>query len=108
MSESKHTQTPWHVHFGGGEQDDYFVIADLDGRAVADYSRANYGVPVGHTEMAANATLIAAAPELLDVAETFLSMHADYMNDPDAMYPDKLLATVRHLAETAVKKAKGE
>ena len=48
-----------------------------------------------------------ALADLLAVAETFLSMHADYQSDPDVMYPDKLLATVRRLAEAAVAKAKG-
>lgn len=109
--ESKHTPTPWHVHFGGGEQDDFFTVADRNGKAVADYSRTNYGDPVGPAEMRANMRLIVTAvnchADLLDVAETFLSMHQEYLNDPDAMYPDKLLATVRHLAEAAVKKAKG-
>ena len=58
-------------------------------------------------EQKADARLVAAAGDLLDVAETFLAMHQEYLNDPDAMYPDKLLATVRDLAEAAVKKAKG-
>ena len=111
MSKNKHTPTPWHVHFGGGERDDYFVIADRSGRVVADYSRANYGDPVEPAEMRANMRLIVTAVnchrDLLAVAETFLSMHADYQSDPDVMYPDKLLATVRRLAEAAVAKAKG-
>ena len=111
MSESKHTQTPWHVHFGGGEQDDFFTVADRNGKAVADYSRTNYGDPVEPAEMRANMRLIVTAvnchADLLDVAETFLERLAAYMADDDAQYPDGLLATVRDLAEAAVKKAKG-
>lgn len=102
-TESKHTAGPWKAYG--------LTVAGERLRQVADCNSPAW-VP-GREEDAvvdedvANARLIAAAPELLDVAETFLSMHADYQSDPDVMYPDKLLATVRHLAEAAVKKAKG-
>ena len=58
-------------------------------------------------EQKADARLVAAAGDLLAVAETFLAMRAAYLADDDATYPDELLATVRDLAEVAVAKAKG-
>ena len=108
MPESKHTPGPWFV-FGNGH-----CVGGPKGFIDGDPREQTAGVAMcgmrlrTDDEAEANARLIAAAPDLLDVAETFLAMHQEYLNDPDAMYPDKLLATVRHLAEAAVKKAKGE
>lgn len=109
--ENKHTPTPWHAHSGGRENDNHFVLAGADGKVVAEYGLGDRGDACGIAETAANMRLIVTAvnchADLLDVAETFLSMHAAYMADDDSRYPDGLLANVRDLAEAAVRKVKG-
>jgi len=50
----------------------------------------------------ANATLIAASPDLLDACEQILGLSVDYTN------PEDYVRLVRRLATTAIKKAKGK
>ncbi len=64
--DAKHTPGPWHAGGFGNT-----IIYAADGWAVADvkvyHDRHN-----GYEEMQANASLISAAPELLDALESFL------------------------------------
>lgn len=64
---SKHTPGPWAV------EDDIFVYTH-DGRCIVGAP----GVNLTEDEAAANASLIAAAPDLLQVLKRFVADAADY------------------------------
>lgn len=76
---SGHTPGPWEVEYvidGAFEvrhvqSDDYFVVA------------ARNSMPSRHAEFAANARLIAAAPELLDALKALLSRAQRELADPE-------------------------
>lgn len=70
MSEAKHTPGPWRVFIAKGGHA-IIGIGELTGEGVAD---CGFGVWRGGSEEAmANARLIAAAPELLEAAQTVLA-----------------------------------
>jgi hypothetical protein len=56
---------------------------------------------------AANARLIAAAPELLAACEKLIAAHEAYMDDDSQAYPHAVLEILGDELDTAVAKAKG-
>lgn len=67
---ARHTPGPWHV-CDEHEASHRWVIAQPDGSSVADCCPAGPWVP--DEEADANASLIAAAPDLLDLANDIVS-----------------------------------
>jgi len=64
---SKHTPGPWVVGFGGTEGDGYATITSgFRGRAIAEMTTSD---EIQEHEMNNNASLIAAAPELLEACK---------------------------------------
>ena len=96
MSEAKHTPGPWQACDVG----DY---SDYDGRCrVILGNDLRIAVVLGdHDESAANARLIAAAPDLLEELEDMVSLVEYLMNDS---YDNKETAEAR----AAIAKAKGD
>lgn len=71
MTTTKHTPGPWHV----GLKQAHRIVYDPKGWAVCDCTV--YHGQDDADEMKANAALIAAAPELLELAEAFKSFLED-------------------------------
>jgi hypothetical protein len=92
MSAPKHTPGPWDVRY------DYMVQAKSfeDGRLVP--VAQPYGVNCNGTDLFANARLIAAAPDLLEVAKSIL------VDDLLPYLPAEYIAKVR----AAIAKAEGK
>lgn len=95
---SKHTPGPWKAHF----QEAYFVTGpDLGRVAMMMNLKGAYGLGGRRSgdESAANARLIAAAPELLEA----LREAADYARHPDYDWPVEFSRRV----SAAIAKAEG-
>ena len=67
MNEAKHTPGPWHIHEGGDNLHSFVVDSANEGSVCK--------IAVNHHEEA-NARLIAAAPELLELLEAIIQTHA--------------------------------
>ena len=74
---SKHTPGPWEIETGRPLE----VVLRADGTAVG----AAYG---SDSEAEANARLIAAAPDLLDIAQRVVAECTDTFHDPADMSPE--------------------
>lgn len=91
---SKHTKEPWHV--GGANK---CTVYDKFGQRIAD---AFEGVMVSHRsyfECCANASLIAAAPDLLEALEAYVSACKEQ---------DIHLGSITGNAEAVIAKARGD
>ena len=104
---SKHTKGPWHVGVGNGEGS---VFAD-EGRARMEqggttlYPICNVNRGWDDAEDAANARLIASAPQMLEALSDILH---EVTHDIAGLPRDELLdvvSAVRELAEAAIAKA---
>lgn len=93
---NKHTPGPWVVNrtiTAGNQSSQFQIIGTRDG----SLSLVCYGVDTGYNEIDANANLISAAPDLLEVAK--LAIDLDSSEDMDALF---------HMANKAIAKAQGE
>ena len=125
MSDTKHTPGPWemvdtrlkvvgrHALRGGisvvsrGKEttrpseyyDNGYLIAE-------SFEAEEYGNPIGLLEGEANATLIAAAPDLLAALVTML--HTDLVKKPSSVDEFEIRSDVLEQAREAIRKAKGE
>lgn len=104
MNETKtmHTPGPWR-EYDRNDQGDVYLCGDGDGLAVAIVLQSSIPHIEGRTE--ANACLIAAAPELLEVVTKVRSLLAEH--DLDEVHP---LAIVNAIAsmDDAIAKATSE
>ena len=106
----KHTPAPWKVGMGGSIRCDY---TDKDGDDIIIGGIRNRSIQIGSapfttpkpSEQEANATLISAAPELLDALQNILNGIEAWMIDSPA---DDLLENAAKRARNAIKKARGE
>lgn len=96
-STSKHTPGPWHIGMKPGP-----IIYGPQGEQVADL-RAHLLMP---DESAANARLIAAAPELLEALKTMTDEYASSMRNAGVTHYPEALAIVRQ-ARAVIAKAEG-
>jgi len=81
MSEKQHTPGPWVA--GGPRYDNKprVWVADSQGRSIAYMDRVYYGEP---GNALANATLMAAAPDLREALERLLDRYTGLINSGDA------------------------
>ena len=107
--EQRHTPGPWyfrHIEWGDEVSDDWTVCEDLGdgtGRHIAHVANIYQGVRKRHVELA-NAKLIAASPDLLDVA----IWHADALDLSNVDFYEKHgfnVAEVMPRTRAAIKKA---
>lgn len=100
-----HTTGPWTADLG-----EAFHIRDTHGGILAQIKflkgRGGLGGRRNGDEVAANARLIAAAPELLEVLEVFLAHEVDYMTRNCLGDPEKQHRVIQ--ARAAIAKVKGE
>ena len=89
----KHSPGPWHVHMG------HLIKCEV-GLVIADVEK--HPSSIIKTARAANARLIAAAPELLDAARMMADVVDDLLVQAGANYADELAA-----ARAAIAKAEG-
>ena len=99
VSESKHTPGPWVADFG-----EAFHIREADKGRIASlvFAKGHFGFKGRRdaNEVAANARLISAAPDLLEALDSFV---AHYQNGINPMLDDVAIE-----ARAAIAKAKGE
>lgn len=99
MTEAKHTPGPWVADFG-----EAFHIRPSEGGTLAQVTflkgRGGLGGRRNADECAANARLIAAAPDLLEALELW----RDRISGPTEMSMQTLL----HMTDAAIAKARGE
>ena len=100
----KHTPGPWRLDARMGV--DTYVTGGLDGRrgicSTGGYSTNAIDPQVLNDENTANALLIVAAPDLLDLAKELLrfpSMHDDEQTQSVARYVKKLQAAIERAEE---------
>ena len=103
---TKHTPGPWHTDTGGAgcefvienQNQGYgaYTIAEIPEYLESDYTRET---------IAANAQLIAAAPELLEALELFVEDFTE-RNEPSTWMPGE--RAVVEQSRKAIAKAKGE
>jgi hypothetical protein len=115
MAETKHTPGPWNLSkpdVESGNTDDYLIwvpaelgryeIVERVGGQVYDHGTGEY---LDYSEVEANAHLIAAAPELLEVAEMVLDqLHCLCGGLGSPCNPCRVKAVIR----AAIANAKGE
>lgn len=108
--EAKHTPGPWHVGLGNGEG---AIFAD-EGRMRAEtggttlYPIATACVGWNKAEDAANARLIAAAPELLEALDDCITNeNATCIVQNDAAYMIRRLKAINQICRAAIAKATG-
>jgi hypothetical protein len=98
---NQHTPGPWKAYPDGTQT---FVASIPSGRVVAaDLHDENSDTPI--EEIEANARLIAAAPGLLDAAETAAEIIRDSYGQHDVDVPADCQAV--NILERAIKQAKG-
>ena len=109
MSEAKHTPGPWSVakpeHPDSGQIDDRLIYAVADGKwlhVAESYQYQNNDNRDPNGAALANASLIAAAPDLLEACEALI--HANQRDDPAVGGLATILAV--DLAATAIAKTK--
>ena len=114
---SKHTPAPWVLTIKPAEHDADFTVAEIEQPrsvkyrgAVTRMQSAEHIYGIGRDELIANARLIAAAPDMLEVleqcAEYFSDKFAYVDHDMDGTYPfeeNQMLMLVRK----AIAKAEG-
>ena len=103
---SEYTPGPWHETFNGGRRP--YVIRSASGAIVGESYWDNAVMDEPTVESAANARLIAAAPELLDVCKHALFLLSGLSTDGEiTMTPegkDRITAELR----AAIAKAEGK
>ena len=101
-SESKHTPGPWEAHYPEGSNGYWYIEPDSRPNGTGRIATAYHADTP--EQVASNARLIAAAPDLLVALEELYTHHA--YKDPEAQ---KALDTpVMAKARAAIAKAKGE
>ena len=98
---NKHTPGPWFVD----HKSPFLVRAgdDIDGRHIAHIGPANYTPRFDVDEP--NAKLIAAAPDLLEALEAWISYHDDEEDGVDSMLR---YAKAIDMTRSAIARAKGD
>lgn len=104
MSKAKHTPGPWESILNGRERQ-VWQGSDIPTRICGDMFDENTDPSIG--EVDANAKLIAAAPELLEIAQSFFEWHANHFEEFEDHINMELLCLANE-AEQAIKKAEGE
>ncbi len=111
MSEAKHTKGPWKRVYGQGYGKGSITSKHFVGSSgelarchiPAKYDRGQLSKEA-FLEMEANASLIAAAPDLLDACKNFREWWADHFEDFDDHYNGELLC-LDNDCEAAIAKA---
>jgi len=109
MSETKHTPGPWHVRFGGRQEDDGWCVASQSSSDPIVVAESWPRVMPPRSQLIANARLIAAAPELLAALKDTLCLAEAYFDTlpDDGEAQDHYMASVIEPARNAIAKAEG-
>lgn len=92
MSESKHTPGPWKWYYditdpyGLQGADGKSILRAVDGTVYSEYSSDPATIEISSPE---DARLIAAAPELLEVLQSFVQQEVEYMTINNLGDPEK-------------------
>jgi len=104
MSNQKHTPGPWHINDMTLPSRRYVTIGNNIAHVLHNSRGKIYSIKQMEPEQAANARLIAAAPELLEALREMLPIvHAAMDNDDD-----DVIGKIAYRASAAIAKAEGE
>ena len=96
---TEHTPGPWKVH---SRARGYGYVRDRSERPICGFGSGS----LSNDESAANAHLIAAAPDMLEALQAMLKDPPATLDEPD---PDgELIGKMRAIARTAIAKATGK
>lgn len=107
-----HTPGPWKSchksnDFGEGHEASIYQVRGK-GHLIASLNNGAIGNGMDPDTFHANASLIAAAPDILESLLDYYHLPEVWVNDPDGTVADAVKAEVRERARAAIAKATGE